>query len=74
MQYKHCEIANRYKTINRENPISGHEWVEHENATGYRVHGGKLMEREYRTLEKAKAAIDFDWELQFGKFSQLKTS
>lgn len=72
MKYKHCELSNKYKVICKRNPISEHEWIEHEDLKGFRVHGGRLIDRDFKTLEKAKEAIDFDWELVYGKFANLQ--
>jgi len=73
MKYKHCEISNKCKVIWKRNPISGHEWMEHEDLKGFIVHGGSLIGRNFKNLEKAKEAIDFDWEIAYGKFAIITT-
>lgn len=71
MKYKHCEISDNYKIVVKGNLASGHQWIEHVPMRGVHVLGGKLANRKFSTVEKAKEAIDFDWEITFGKFKDL---
>lgn len=70
-KYKHCAITNNDKTIYRHNPVSGMYWSESIPRQGFYVSGGKLGGRSFKTIGTAKNAIDFDYELQFGKFKQI---
>lgn len=70
-KYKHCAITKNDKTIYKHNPVSGMFWSESIARQGFYVTGGKLGERSFKTIETAKSAIDFDYELQFGKFKQI---
>jgi hypothetical protein len=60
LHYKHCAISKNSKSVNKRNPISGHDWSEDEPMPGFSVSGGKLGQRNYTSLDKAKAAVDFD--------------
>lgn len=53
-------ICDNYKVVHKRNPISGHTWIEHEQKKGFHVTGGFLMERQFRSREKALEAIHFD--------------
>jgi hypothetical protein len=70
-KYKHCAITNNDKTIYKHNLVSGMFWSESMPRQGFHVTGGKLGKRSFKTIETAKNAIDFDYELQFGKFKQI---
>jgi len=70
-KYKQCAITNNAKTIYKHNPVLGMFWSESIHRQGFYVTGGKLGNRSFKTIETAKSAIDFDYELQFGKFKQI---
>ena len=59
-KYKGYDICRKTKILNHKNKISGHEWSTAEPMQGYRVYGGKMANRDFRSVEKAKEAIDFD--------------
>jgi hypothetical protein len=46
-------------------------WSESIPRQGFYVTGGKLGNRSFKKIETAKDWIDFDYELQFGKFKQI---
>jgi hypothetical protein len=70
-KYKHCSITNNDEKIYKHDPVSGAYWSESIPRQGFYVTGGKLGNRSFKKIETAKDWIDFDYELQFGKFKQI---
>jgi len=70
-KYKHCSITNNDEKIYKHDPVSGMFWSESIPRQGFYVTGGKLGNRSFKKIETAKDWIDFDYELQFGKFKQI---
>lgn len=60
-KYKHCAITNNDKTIYKLNTISGAFWSESVPRLDFYVTGGKLGSRNFKTIDNAKNAIDFDY-------------
>ena len=79
-KYMHCNISLLTNKTWHKNQDSGHEWSTETPQTSkygsptYQVTGGKLGQRNFKTIDTAKKAIEFDHEVQFGKFANLKPS
>ena len=71
-KYMHCDISRNTKRVDKTDKASGNSWSEDKPMPGYYVTGGKLGQRKYNTIDNAKKAIEFDHEVQFGKFADLK--
>jgi len=60
IEYKGYQIYNEIKTVKYcRNPISGHEWSESKDTGRFRIVGGTVITRVFRSVEKAKEHIDF---------------
>ena len=66
MEYE-IRIRERYKLINKKNPVSGHEWFEHGPTTGYEVAGPTGVLAICRTLENAEKQKE-EWTAFYDKF------
>lgn len=61
-------IREIFKKVDEVNPISGHQWTEHGDTTGYQVIGAVGVHSKHRTIKTAEKARD---ELQafYNKFN-----
>ena len=59
-------IREVFKTIDRRNPISGHEWTEHGPTTGYEVVGPFGVLEKCRT-EVSAVAKAYEWQAFYDK-------
>ncbi len=47
-------IREKFKRIDKHNPISGHQWTEHGETIAYQVIGATGVHSQHKTLEKAR--------------------
>ena len=75
-KFMHCHISKQTDTKNHKNPMSGHQWTTETPQTNrygsnnFYVTGGKLGQRKFNNIDRAKDAIKFDHDVQFGKFKE----
>jgi hypothetical protein len=63
-KYRGYSINPNLKRINNKNELSGHEWSEYEQISGFAIHGPKILPKtEFKTVKKAKEYID--WFIKF---------
>ena len=76
-KFMHCHISKQTDTKDHKNPMSGHQWTTETPQTSrygsnnFYVTGGKLGQRKFNNIDRAKDAIKFDHDVQFGKFKQF---
>ena len=64
-------IRERFKLVNKRNPISGHRWTEHGPTTGYRVVGPTGVLSLHRTDANARKALA-EWVQYFARINNLE--
>lgn len=59
-EYRGFGIGKRIKLVHKKNPISGHEWTEHEFISGFDISGpGVFLQKKFGTVKSAMEYIDF---------------
>ncbi len=61
-------VRERYQTFNRRNPISGHEWTERGQTTGYEAVGALGVVSVHTKPDRAEGSRA-EWQGFFDKFS-----
>ena len=77
-KFMHCHISKETNTTSHKSPLSGHKWttetpqISRHGGNNFFVTGGKLGQRKFKNIDKAKDAIKFDHEVQYGKFKDIQ--
>lgn len=57
MTFEEIKISEVRKTTWKKNPISGHEWPEQGEVTGYEVTGGGFVRTKHKLLKYAEQEV-----------------